>query len=121
MHRNPPFASGRIAGSYEPLFLYWEEARARGRGDLVEDAMLREDDYRLLRGLVARYRRLGELLDVLTSLMEDRVDPDIAREAYVRYGVAGVRPVDARRLIARLLASWLIEAGEYWGILKVRI
>ncbi|MEB3861688.1 MAG: hypothetical protein GSR84_05655 [Desulfurococcales archaeon] len=119
MRRRPPFASGRIAGDYEPLFLYWEAARRAGREDLVERAMLREEDYRLASRLAREAGRLGDLLDRLEEVMLERVDPGVAAEAYRMYG-APVGDEDARRLIARLLASWLVEAAEHWGFLRLR-
>ncbi len=119
MPRRPPFASGKVAGDYEPLFLYWEAARERGREDLIEAATLREEDYKVLQREAGKGLGLEALLEALTSYMEERVDPEVAAEAYRRYGVeAG--PEDARRLIARLLASWLVEAGEYWGFVRLR-
>ncbi len=119
MPRRPPFASGKVAGDYEPLFLYWEVARERGREDLIEAATLREEDYKVLQREAGEGLGLDALLEALTSYMEDRVDPVVAAEAYRRYGVEA-SPEDARRLIARLLASWLVEAGEYWGFVRLR-
>ena len=119
MRRKPPFASGRIGGDYEPLFLYWEAARSAGREDLVESSMLGEEDYRLVRELAGRVSSLGELLDILVERMYGRIDPEVAREAYRRYGVEASGE-DARLLLARLLAAWLIEAAEYWGYIRLR-
>jgi len=116
----PPFASGRIAGVYEPLKYYLEVARERGREDLVERALLSEEDFAWLREKIGEAGRLklSELLDELEERFLERVDPEIAREAYRRYGVE-LSPEDARRRIARLLASWLVEAGEEWGHVKL--
>ena len=116
----PPFASGRIAGVYEPLRLYLEVARELGREDLVERAVLSEEDFSWLRQRVSQAGRL-RLLDLLDELEErfiERVDPEVAREAFRRYGVE-LSAGDARRRIARLLASWLVEAGEEWGHVKL--
>ncbi len=116
----PPFASGRIAGVYEPLRLYLEVARELGREDLVERAVLSEEDFSWLRQRVSEAGRL-RLLDLLDELEErflERVDPEVAREAFRRY-VVELSAGDARRRIARLLASWLVEAGEEWGHVKL--
>lgn len=116
----PPFASGRIAGSYEPLRLYLEVARESGREDLVDKAILGEDDFEWLRRRVSEAGRL-KLLDLLDELEErfmERVDPEVAVEAFRRYGLE-MSAGDARRRIARLLASWLVEAGEEWGHVKL--
>ena len=119
MRRKPPFASGKIGGDYEPLFYYWEVAREAGREDLVESSMISEDDYRLVRELAGRISVLGELLDILVERMHGRIDPEMARIAYRRYGL-DVTGDDARLLLARLLASWLIEAAEYWGYIRLK-
>jgi len=118
--RRPPWASGVLAGSYEPLFAYWEEARRRGREDLVESAMLGEADFDLLRRLASRGPSTAlDLLEELERVFEGRLDEDVARAAAARLGIdAG--PGEARRLIARLLASWLLEAGDYWRIIRLR-
>ena len=116
----PPFASGVIAGDYAPLFSYWRLARSRGREDLVEASMLKEDDYRFLRELISSgVYNLEELLDVLTRRFEGRVDSSIARDAYKTVGLELDASV-AKRRIAWLLAAWLLEAGETWGILRLR-
>jgi len=50
--RLPPFATGELVNDYEPLYRYWELLRRRGREDLLERAMLTEDDFDFLRRLV---------------------------------------------------------------------
>jgi hypothetical protein len=118
--RRPPWASGRLAGDYELLFAYWEEARRRGREDLVEAAMLSEDDFQELRRLVEE--GAGSALDLVEKLaarVEERFDPDVAAAAASRLGLPAGGG-EARRILARLLASWLVEAGEAWGILRLR-
>ncbi len=116
----PPFATGRIAGGYEPLKYYLEVARERGREDLVERALLSEEDFEWLRGRIAEARRIRllDLLDELEDRFLERVDPEVAREAFKRYGVE-ISSGDAQHRIARLLASWLVEAGEEWGHLRL--
>ena len=116
----PPFASGKIAGSYEPLKIYMELARERGREDLLDASILREEDFRMLRERVEREGRV-RLLDLLNELEEyfaERVDPELAREAYRRYGL-DLATGDARKRLARLMAAWLLEAGEEWGYVRL--
>ncbi len=116
----PPFASGRVVGSYEPLKRYLEEARRRGREDLVEKALLNEDDFELLRRLVVvEGVSLESLLSALEERFYDRVDGEVAREAYRSMGLK-VDTESAKRMIARILAGWLIESGEEWKILRLR-
>ncbi|MEB3805903.1 MAG: hypothetical protein GSR73_00075 [Desulfurococcales archaeon] len=116
----PPFASGRLAGDYRPLFEYWRIARSKNREDLVEKAMLSNNDYKLLEDIVSRKAKVTalDLIDILTEKLADRIDPDIALEAMARLGY-NLNRDEARLFIARLLASWLVEAGDYWRILRL--
>lgn len=116
----PPFASGRIAGSYDLLFAYWRVAREKGMEELVEKAMLHDEDYNLLKNIVSKKGRISlwDLLEELTQVFMDRVDERLAVEAASRLGYS-VGGKEARSLVARLLAAWLIEAGEYWNMIKI--
>ncbi len=118
MGEKPPFASGKLAGDYKPLFEYWRVARERGREDLIEASMLQEADYDFLRKNVVIGESVLDLLEKVTNSVIDRIDPEIAQIAMERVGLQ--LPKDEARLrIARLLASWLIEAGEYWGYIRL--
>jgi len=116
----PPFASGKITSDYSILFEYWKVAREKGREDLIEGSMLSEDDYKLLVEEAGKSPRLDDLLEALADKFLDRIDPDIAVEAVRRATGATVESETARRLVARLLASWLVEAGEYWNMIRFR-
>jgi hypothetical protein len=119
VEKKPPFASGELVGDYGPLFEYWKIAREKGREDLVEAAMLSEEDYRMLQETAYRGEEVLDLIERLTEKILDRIDPEIASEALSGYGVKAP-PDEARRFIAKLIAAWLIEAGEYWCFIKLR-
>lgn len=115
--KRPPFATGEIVGDYGLLFKYWELCGEEER----DKAMLSNKDFEDLRRLVdAGYRRLSDILELLEERMLSRVDPAKAREAFKQYYGVDVDPETARRRIARLLASWLVEAGSTWKILRLR-
>ena len=121
--RLPPFASGEIAGDYTPLFEYWQEARRRGREEAIEKATLTREDFDELRREVEEApgpSRLSDLLDRLKERFRGRVDPGIAAEAMRRAGRPGYTGEEAAEEIARLMAAWLVEAGEEWGLLRLR-
>ncbi len=121
--RRPLLADGSIVGDYEPLFKYWEKARKRGRGEEGRVVLRNEDFQHLEKLLRSREGRLSvaEALEELTLYFLDRVDPELAREAVEEaYGVSGYDAESARRVVARILAGWLIEAAKTWGSLKVR-
>ena len=114
-----PFASGRLVEDYGILREYWKRARARGREDLVDKSMLSEDDYEMIRNIVTSKGRVGlqDLWDEVTERLVERIDPDIAREALEARGIR-TDPDTARRLVARQLAAWLIEAAEHWKMIR---
>jgi hypothetical protein len=116
----PPFASGKLVGSYEPLKRYLEEARRRGSEEALEKALINENDLKLLRGLtLTLVISVDHLLSALEERFYERVDAEIAVEAYKALGVSIDRE-SARRMIARIIAGWLIEAGEYWKLYRLR-
>ncbi|MEB3845075.1 MAG: hypothetical protein LRS48_05290 [Desulfurococcales archaeon] len=116
----PPFASGRLAADYSLLREYWRVARERGREDLVERSMLSEELLELLRSEIHGGESAADVLERLASKLEDRIDESAAVEAARRRGLESIDGATARRLVARLLAAWLLEAGDYWGHLKLR-
>lgn len=118
--RLPPFASGSIVEDYETLFIYWEKARSKGREDLIEKSTLSNTDFDRLRVIVEEgTMTLEELLERLARDMAERIDPEMAAEA-LRERRISLEADDARRYLAKILAGWLIEAGEYWSILRLR-
>ncbi len=113
----PYFATGEIVHDYGLLYKYWRRA-----GKRAEDATLANRDFNYLKSIVEESGvvRLSELLDNLTEYFLPRVEARAALEA-VRdhYGVE-VDADTARRMVARILAGWLIEAGKQWRILRLR-
>ncbi len=101
--------------------MYWKVARDRGREDLIEASTLSNDDFNYVkRYMEVRVRlSLADLLEDLSTYFKGRVDEDTAKEAYRRLGIE-VKEGDYRELISRILAGWLIEAAESWGILRLR-
>jgi hypothetical protein len=119
--RRPPWASGKIVPDYGPLYAYWRIARSLGREELVEDATLKPEDFDALRRIVEEgVSNVLELLERLTDLFEPRVDEEVAEKAFEEEGMP-FRGVEARRRMASILAGWLVEAGEYWRILRLRL
>ncbi len=116
---SPPFASRELINDYEPLKAYLEIARRKGREDLVEKALLSQEDFILLSSLVRRGLSLLDLIDTLKARFMERVDGDIAREAFNSLGL-NVTTDFARERIAYILAGWLLEAGKYWKILTFK-
>ncbi len=120
--RKPVFADGSVVPDYEPLFRYWELAKERKRQDLVDKAMLSQDDFMYLREALKAAGETVSLLDMLSALTErfvERVDAELAKEALMSLGYPEVSEDEAQRRIAKIIAGWLIEAGKAWNILKL--
>ncbi|MCE4615917.1 MAG: hypothetical protein F7C09_02505 [Aeropyrum sp.] len=116
----PPFSTRKIVGSYRILKLYLEAARNLGREDLVDKALLKDDDVEALRGLVTQPGiSVENLLNALTERFIDRVDGEVAEQALKEAGY-NVDRETARRMVARVIAGWLVEAGEEWKIYSLR-
>ena len=118
--RPPLLGDGSIVGDYTLLYNYWEVLREKGGN--IDDAVLRREDFDLLRDLVERHSgsTLDRLLDRLTEEMLKRIDREAAIEAARRtYGVELDAEAAARR-VARMMAGWLVEAGKNTGMLRLR-
>ncbi len=118
--RPPLLGDGSIVGDYTLLYNYWEALRRKGGN--IDDAVLRREDFDLLRELVERHHgaTLDRILDRLTEEMVKRVDREAAREAAREtYGVEFDSETAARR-VARMMAGWLVEAGKNTGMLRLR-
>ncbi len=115
----PPFASGELVYDYEPLRVYLELAKRKGREDLIEKALLTQEDFTILSSLVIRRMNLLDLIDVLKQRFMERIDGDIAKEAFTSIGL-NVSTDFARERLAYILAGWLLEAGKYWKILTFK-
>lgn len=112
----PLLANGSIVGDYEPLLEYIEIAKSKN-SKVAEESMPKSEDFEYVKEYVnARGRSsLYSLLEALTGIVLERVDPEIAREALekvynVRFGLE-----DAREKIARIIAGWIIEASRSLG------
>ena len=114
----PPFTSGVLQEDYSLLQEYLSLAKEKAPG-IFEKALLGEKDYELLKQEALASDNALELLEKLSSILEDRVDPRLAEEAARKVGLP-LKGRDAVRAVARLLAAWLIEAGDYWGMIKLR-
>jgi len=112
----PFFASGKLVKDYEPLKKYLELSKGT---DAYERAFIGEEDFRRLKE-VAHGKKLGELWDELTEELKERIDPQIALEALREAGLEAEDPETARKEIAKLLAGWLLEAGEEWDIIRFK-
>ncbi len=116
----PFFATGEIVSDYSLLKKYWELLKLRGKS--VEPVLLSRQDFDYIKRLIGRRRiRLDEIYEELIDYFAERIDPDIAAEAYEKvYGVR-IEPETARRKLAEIMAGWLLEASSFLGDIKINI
>ncbi|MEB3756529.1 MAG: hypothetical protein GSR79_06700 [Desulfurococcales archaeon] len=114
----PPYATGFVVDDYGPLFAYWRIARAEGREDLVEKAMIQKDDIDMLVELASKGTSLGGLLDILTGRLSNRIDGEIALKAVQACDYKNLDSINAQHYVAKILAGWLVELGESMGRIR---
>lgn len=121
MKDKPFFADSSIVGDYTPLIRYWELLKKEKRN--IDDALLKPSDFKHVEQLIKEQGRisLAELLEKLTEYFYDRIDPEIATRALEEAYNVETELEYARRIIARIMAGWLIEASNTTGILRLRI
>jgi len=117
--KRPFFATGYLVDDYTPLMKYWEILRDEGREDALERAFLNNEDYDLLKRLAREMvgRPLADIFDGLIERFEERVEAEPALRAFREAGYKSMSLPEAKRSMARILAGWLLEAGEYLKII----
>jgi len=120
--RGKPFlADGSLVEDYTLLFKYWEKARSRNKS-LAEKAVLTHEDFIELERIAESFygHSIIDLINFFKEVMRERIDPEIAVEAYKEtYGVV-VEEATAVDKLATILASWLLEAGRQLKIIGYR-
>ena len=117
MSWKPTFASGKLIKDYEPLKRYLELVRG---SEWYDKGFLSNEDFDLLvrKAKSLSSGKLGELWDELTKELAKRINPEKALQALKETGYDVKDPEEARERMARILAGWLIEAGEEWGTIR---
>jgi len=117
----PFFADGSIVGDYKPLIKYWELLKKVGRD--MESVVLKREDFKYLEEVVESNPGLdvASLINMLQYRFLERIDCKLAAEAYREVYGFDIGEEDACKNLARIVAGWLIEAGESMGVLKLRI
>ncbi|MCE4617224.1 MAG: hypothetical protein F7C32_01390 [Desulfurococcales archaeon] len=112
--KRPFFATGYLIEDYEPLMKYWEFLRKEGREDILEKAFLDNEDYEILKKIAREKvgRSLAEIFDELIGRFLERIDAETALKAFREAGYKTIGLEEAKRSMARILAGWLLEAGE---------
>jgi len=113
----PLFADKSIVGSYEPLFEYWRIAEKRG----LEKPVIKSEDIEYVRKVLELKNRVNllELLKALSFSMLERVNEEVAQEAYKQLGI-NLEKEEAREKIAKILAGWVLEACKTLGIISFK-
>ncbi len=116
----PLLGDGSIVPDYTLLYAYWDALRRRGSD--VDEALLKREDFDLLRRLVEEGagQTLDKLLDRLVEHFLPRIDREAALDAFREtYGFEADAETASRR-VARIMAGWLVEAGKQSKMLRLR-
>ncbi|MEZ0393517.1 MAG: hypothetical protein ABWK00_00495 [Desulfurococcaceae archaeon] len=116
--RRPLLATGKLVENYEPLFAYYELARAAGLPQ--SSYTLTAEDFDELGRLVGAGRGLHELVPALAERFRARLDCSLASEAYRRSLGIQLGAEGACAELAKLYALWLVEASETLGMLSIK-
>ena len=120
-HEIPFFGDRTIVGSYKPLFEYWKLLKERHLS--IDSSLLHPDDFTYVKELVEKYGKVGlqDLINELTTYFLNRINCELAKEAYRRALGIELSKEDACRKLAEILAGWLIEAAKNTGLLRLNI
>ena len=111
----PFFASNKVIKDYEPLRRYLEKVKGT---EWYDKAFISQKDFEKLKALASeKKKKLGELWDELTEYFLERVNGEAAKEALRELGYE-VDEDEAKKIIARTLAGWFLEAGEEWDVIR---
>ncbi len=113
------FATGKLVRDYEPLRKYLELVKDT---EWYDKAFLNENDFKRLVELVKSKGGKPSLLEIwkeLTEELKDRIEPKAALKALEATGYDVEDEEEARELLAKLLAGWLMEAGDEWHLIRL--
>ncbi|ALU12635.1 hypothetical protein EYM_05970 [Ignicoccus islandicus DSM 13165] len=119
MSWKPIFATKKLVRDYEPLRYYLELVRDT---EWYDKAFLSGADFKLLSAVVQNNKDKANLLAVwkmLTEKMKSRINSKMAYRALKNSGYHVRDEEEARDLMARMLAGWLLEAGEEWNLIRM--
>lgn len=123
----PLLATGKIVSDYRPLKEYWELAKKVGKDkDFIKTEYL---DYleSLLNQLEADERGsreivLRKILDRLEGYIEKDIDEGLAARALKNCCTSeGADGVQAKKMIARIIAGYLLEYLDSLGKIRIKI
>jgi len=117
----PLLADGTIVGDYNPLMKYLEKLRNTKPGEYSRNLPCKED-FEFVRDFVSRKgkARLDELIDLLALRVYERVDGEVAVQAYLETYNVRLEPEDAKERIAKIMAGWIVEASKNLGYIKTK-
>jgi len=118
--KKPLASTGKVVSDYSPLFKYWELA-LKLKPEEAEKIIPRMEDVKSVEEHVGgRKMTVEELKRHLVREVISRVDPSIAQQALGSvYGVE-FSEEEARMKIADIVAGWIIEVAEFFGIVDLK-
>ncbi len=116
--KKPLLATGKLGGDYQLIITYWQTAGGAG-SEKAEKIVLNRDDFKraekILEKISGRKTRVSELIEDFSSFFKDRIDPELAEEAYLKAHGVRISGKEAAKKVCEALAIWLLEALESEG------
>ena len=123
----PLLATGKIVSDYRPLKEYWGLVKKVGKDndfikreylDYLESFLNQlEADARGSREIILR-----KILDKLESYIEKDIDEDLAARALENCCIGGkLDNIQAKKIIARIIAGYLLEYLDSLGKIRIKI
>ncbi|MEM0453634.1 MAG: hypothetical protein QXO98_03160 [Sulfolobales archaeon] len=119
--RRPLLATGEFVEDYSPLFYYIETAAELGKYEAKESILIRNADLEKVKELVSSSRfSLAQLVDSLMEYVRNRIDPEVAVSALIKYLNHQVTEDYAIKFYSRLISLWIIEAASSLNIIRLK-
>lgn len=119
MGRKPFLASGKILGDYSVLIKYFEICMSKGGEcmDLFPSREILDDIKEMAENKGYSYL---EVLGEIRVRIEDKINCDIAVEAYKMVHGISVSCEVARMELLKEIVAWYLEAAETLGLVKLK-
>ena len=117
MKQLPMMATGKVISDYRPLIKYLEIADKESKDKVIP----RAEDIEVVRELISRgISNLNELLNELIKYVQSRVNEDLAKKAVEEVFNTEVDKTLAKHIISKVVAGWIIEMAEQFGVIKFK-
>ena len=115
----PLLASGKIVKDYRPLVSYYKLLKLSGNRSFIENRY-----FDLVTELLEKeknYMNIDNLIKKLENEIEKDVDEKLAAKAFKECCMTEIGPQYARKMLARLIAGYVIEMLDSLGKINIKM